>query len=614
MRTQDLLATPETQHQPTAGEAPNLGEKRKHFRAFETNKKREMDEQREMRGYYHDHQWTEKEIGILKARRQPVITDNRIKRKIDFLVGVEQRQRRDPKAYPRTPQHEQAADVVTAGIRFVCDKQHWNRKSSDVAHDGLVGGVGVIFIGIAPAKNGPDVALKPCQADRFWYDSRSIMPDFSDARHMGLHLWLDVDEAIGRWPGKEKEIRQLVDKDSEGISLNLEQDRGEQWGDYENQRVRIVEDWSRKTTPAGEAWEYCFYSGDVVLDAGWSPYLSEEGVPDNPYEAWSPYVDEKGDRYGPPRSMKTIQDEINHRRSKLLHRITVRQVHMQTGMVDDVDKFREENAKPDGVLEHNGEWGTNVGIVDQSFEAKGEADLLALAQSSLENLGPNPGMIGTGGGIADQSGRAILAQRDSGMTELSPVFERLRDWKLRCYKKMWSRMRQAWTSERWITVTDDDNAPAFIGLNQYAIDPQTGMATAQNVLSQMDVDIILDEGPDTIVMQEELLQTISQLGEAAIGPLGKIIIELSNVPNKERYKKLMEEQTAGSPEIQAMQQRVQQLEDAMKVATIEKTQSETQKNLAAVEKTRAEAAQTVHEIINPPPPPLPRPARPAMVQ
>jgi hypothetical protein len=84
------------------------------------------------------------------------------------------------------------------------------------------------------------------------------------------------------------------------------------------------------------------------------------------------------------------------------------------------------------------------------------------------------------------------------------------------------------------------------------------------------------------------------------------MIELTNVPNKERLLKMLDEVQQPPPEMQALQQRNQQLEEAMKVATVEKTQSETAKNVASVEKTQADTAKVVHDIMNPPPPPMSR--------
>jgi hypothetical protein len=180
-------------------------------------------------------------------------------------------------------------------------------------------------------------------------------------------------------------------------------------------------------------------------------------------------------------------------------------------------------------------------LIDDTTEMRGEADRHSLALQEMENYGPNPGLVGQGQGVDGASGRALLAQRDSGMTELSPVFERQRDWKLRCYRKMWNCIKQAWPGEKWIRITDDENAVQFVGLNQFQMDPQTGQIVAQNHLAEIDVDIILDEGPDTIVMNEELMQHFSSMGEAAFSPAGKIMIELSNVSGKERLIKMIDE-------------------------------------------------------------------------
>jgi hypothetical protein len=58
------------------------------------------------RDYYDNKQWTAEETAALEKRKQPVVTYNRIARKIDFLSGLEKQQRKDPKAFPRNPKDE----------------------------------------------------------------------------------------------------------------------------------------------------------------------------------------------------------------------------------------------------------------------------------------------------------------------------------------------------------------------------------------------------------------------------------------------------------------------------------------------------------------------------
>ncbi len=567
--------------------AEKLAKKRKLLRAFESNKQREQTEAQKARRYYHHKQWTDAQIRVLEARKQPVITANRIQRKIDFIVGVEQRMRRDPKGYARTPLHTQAADVATAGLRYCCDVNRWEQIASDSAHDGMVSGIGVVWVGGEAGRDGIDPKIKLGQVERFFYDPRSAKFDFSDARYLGVTIWIDLEEAKERWPDSEDRLEEAVDRANHLANLPVDRDRAEQWADFENKRVRVVEIWEKKRG----AWEFCMFTGDVYLEGGPSPYHDEDGKPDCPYVAWSPYVDEKGDRYGLVRSMFSIQDEINHRRGKLLHMLNVRQTFGKTGVVEDVDRTKAEMARADGHVEIHGEWGVDFGIVDQSQQIQGQAELLAEAKAEIENIGANPGLTGKGQGVDGASGRALLTQRDSGMTELSPVLDRLRDWKLRVYRKLWARMRHFWTGEKWIRITDEDDAPRFMGVNivdDGAGDFRIGSVMTdeggqpqnfiQGQIAAIDVDIILEEGPDTITMTEELLQALSQLGPGAVPP--EMLIELSNAPNKEKLLKQLEKAKAPPPDMMAMQQRMAHLEEVLKAADIDVKRSTVEKNRA----------------------------------
>ncbi len=577
---------------PSRGEARDsmggdLAAKRRAFRNYESNKDREITEQRTARKYYHGRQWSDEELAIFKKRKQPVITSNRVRKKIDFMVGVESRQRRDPKAYPRNPGDQPAADVATASIRFVTDVCRWEALASTAACAGYVGGIGGVWVGIKPGRNGNDVKIRSVQEDRFFYDPRSVEHDFSDARYMGMHLWYDIEEAKAQWPESADALQETMDR---GDSLwTVEADRDTQWGDMESRRVRVVELWEKTRN----GWEYCFFTGNTKLEGGPSPYIDADGETDCPYKMWTCYIDERGDRYGLSRDMRPIQDEINHRRSKFLHLLNTRKLHMRDGIVDDVEEFRKEAAKPDGIIKHHGTWGQDIGPVEETAQMQGQAELLMEAKAEIENMGPNPGLVGKGQGVANASGRALLTQRDSGITELAPVLDRLRDWKLRVYRAVWSRIRQAWTSERYVRITDNPDAPQFLGLNQVQVDPNTGIPQRVNSIGEIDVDIIMEEGPDVITMQDELLQNLTQIGEAAMGPLGKVLIELSGAPNKDRLLEMMDKAMAPAPPSPADQIAVEQKVrgDEAKIQEIESRADLNRAN--AMEKSlRAQMAHT----------------------
>jgi hypothetical protein len=582
------------------------------YNAWEQAKAAEIVEQYTASRYYHSKQWTDSELKALKKRKQPPTVKNRIKRKVDFLVGVEQGQRRDPKGVSRVPDGEKAAFVGTAGLRYVQDVTKFPAIASDCANDGLVRGIGACCTRIVQIKGRPEIRKWRVASDTFFYDPRSERWDFSDTKYLGEARWVDIEEAkeMMTWPGAAEMIDQLGAVSSAGGQNSvLPQlfDKERNWIDTKARRIFLVSIWykhegnwmwdcivgpislcpgpdngHKKTDPAtGE--EYICPPMDCL-----SPYVDEDGKTCHEYEAWSPYVDETGTRYGVIRDMIPIQDEINKRSSKALHLLTVRQTKAEKGAVDDVDKMKTELAKPDGHVDYNK--GFNFEVMEQTAQIQGNLELLQEAKAEIENLGPNPGLIGRG--VENQSGRAILAQQNSGMTELSPVFERLREWKLKCYRRDWNLIRQFWTDERHIRVTGNPKAPEFLSINRPVVDPRTGQVVGmENAVAEIDIDIILDEGPDTVTMREELMQQLSQLGSDAVPP--ELLIWVSNISEKEEMLQKMAEFKQPPPEMAALAKRMGELEEMLKAADVDKKQAE-------VEKTRADTAKTLMEVGLPP--------------
>jgi hypothetical protein len=246
-----------------------------------------------------------------------------------------------------------------------------------------------------------------------------------------------------------------------------------------------------------------------------------------------------------------------------------------------------EAAKPDGHIEVNGNLGEDFQFVDQSAQTAGQFELLQEDKAEIENLGPNPGLIGRG--VENQSGRAILAQQNSGMTELSPVFEMKREWELAVYHKDWDLAQQFWTGERYIRITSDPKAVEFLNINKIIEDPATGQVTVENSMMDMDVDVLLDQGPDTITMREELIQAIADRPDVPL----EIILELSTLPDKDVIIKRLQESKAPPPQLIALEEKMAKLELLLKASKVDQ-------QISGTEKTRAEALKLLAEIGRPP--------------
>src|SRR5262245_58612681 len=121
---------------------------RQAYSTYLYSKRAEIDEQQQARRYRHGAHWTSDQIKVLNDRRQPVVTYNRIGRKIDGIVGLTERLRQDPKAYPRTPQHQGGADLATAVLRYLMDANHWKEKSPLVSEQAAIDGLAGIELGL----------------------------------------------------------------------------------------------------------------------------------------------------------------------------------------------------------------------------------------------------------------------------------------------------------------------------------------------------------------------------------------------------------------------------------------------------------------------------------
>ena len=559
-------------------DSPELIYYRDSFDKWAEVKRKEVREARDSWRYYHGNQWTKEEIAELRKRKQPIITVNRIKRKIDGLVGLDSRYRQDPKAYGRTQKHEQEASVATAAIRFVMDNNDWPNLSDECILDACVQGVMVVEQKFEEdGETGEQtIRFKRVSPDRFFYDPFSVENDFSDARYLGTWAWLSLNDAVDLFPEKEAEIKRARDDSISGGNYEAsDRERRLEWYDAKRNLVKVVEMWKRK----GGVWNYCFFTGSDILETGESPFFDGAGKPCHRYEAQSAYIDEEGDRYGLVRDMRSPQDEVNHRRSKLLHQLSVRQTWGRSGVVKDINEARLQMARPDGHLEMEGEFNQDWGIINQNDQIAGQAQLLQESKDEIENFGPNQALIGQGG-VSDSSGRAIALLQAAGMAELALFFGRIRSWKLRVYKRAWQNIRRVWTTERMIRVTDDPQSPQYLTVNELTID-EFGMPKIQNQLSQLVVDVIIDESPDSVSLQSETFDKLVKLVQAGIQIPPEAILESADLDHGVKQRMLQRMQEAAQQEAQnPMKARAMEMEMADKEADVGLKRANAEKSLA----------------------------------
>ena len=571
--------------------------------------------------YFDDKQLTAEEESALKGRGQPPVVFNEIKPKVKTMLGLEKQTRKDPKAFPRNPDDEDAARAATDAIRYVCEDSRWDDRRSAAAKNLAIQGTGVAFVGFKQTKQGLDPEIRRVAWDRFYYDPHSSEDDFEDAKFMGVVIWMDLDDAKGKYPDAETALTATWNSARDTETYD-DKPRHNMWADYKRRRIRVCEHYYRE----GDAWAFCmFTSSGFVVEPQPSPYTDADGEPECPIKAISLYVDRDNNRYGEVQAMLSPQDEVNKRRSKSLHVTNTRQVRVSPNVAQDPAEVRKELARPDGVF--IGEAG-DVEILGTSDMLMGNLSLMQDAREHIHRTGANSAMAGKD--TANQSGRAIIAQQQGGMTEAADYLDAIRRLSMMVYRSVWGRVRQAWKEERWIRVTDNEKNVRFVGLNQpitaiqaeakrlgvdkdnlEQADPQAmaylqtlaTMPVAQQVVgyennvAELDVDIIVDEGIDTPTAAAEQFDTLAKMMPGAppeLQPvLWKMLIGASALRDKDVLTEAME--TPPDPQQVQFQQMMQQFQAMMAEAEVRKTASEAAENEA---QTQAITARTTLDAFN----------------
>lgn len=584
--------------------------------------------------------WTQDQLTKLTGRNQPPTTRNMIADEVNAICGVEQRSRSEPRALPRTPKDQKSAEIATDALRYIKDQTRWTNAKSEKVLEAVKVGYAAVEIGGAEDR----VPITPIAWKDFFFDPRSRMFDFSDARYLGIAKWLDEDVAvatyagppikppqfppqpqvppqpqdqamaaewarmaqsiIGQWQAQAAAIQAAhikeVDRRAKIVEtiettiggggsdrLGVEEDNFEDrpstvFCDQKRRRVFVIDMWHQDQK---HGWYRCVFTGNGKLFSEPAKFIEMDEWgrkrPTHPIKAFSIHVSKDLWRSGEVRGMRSTQDEVNFRLSKKLHYLATNQLFYEPGAFEDgnVESVRAEINRPDGVVAVRN---INGYRVEKNLDVAMALDAAHQeAMRFLDRSGANEELQGRG--AAGQSGRAIMARQQAGLGKLGPLFDRIHDWELRCYRAMWARVQQFWTGPMYVRVTDDKNAARFAAVNGApvinkdngaqpqgpgighnggpggdplapAMPPQMpqggprmggaammppqggpemgampGMLGMQPqepeetgpMLADLDMDIIIDRAPEAATLQAEQFESLTQLAAGgALGPPG----------------------------------------------------------------------------------------------
>lgn len=580
------------------------------------------------RDYYDNKQLTATEKAALALRGQPDIIINRIQSKVNYLLGYEASLRTDPVGRPRTPEDEEAAEACTDGLNYVRDTSDQKQAFSQCWENMLIEGSGGSEVVPTLKPGDADIKIKKVHWDRAFADPHSREHDYSDARYLGQVIWMDHDDAIAQWPDAAEAFAKTISDDAK--LTYSDRPRWRQWATAGNsrKRIRIVQMYykCRSTDGKDECWHWCIFSKGGEIEGGIVPYRSDDNESLCPLVLQSCFVDRENNRYGFVQALLGPQDEINKRRSKMLHLAVGKPFTYEEGAIDDIDLAEKNLASGKGIKLNPG---FKFELLDNSRELAAHAGLQTEAKNEIELMGPNAAMLGKG---PDASGRSKLVDQQGGQIEIAIMIDRHNHYKARIHRLVWAMIKLYWREEKWIRVTDDEDNVRFVGFNRpvtlaeellkeaakqgipedeakaklrdAAQDPQLAAQLQQvvkneHVPADMGMDIILEEIPDMANIQAEQFAVLGDLA-AKMPPtpqLFKLVLKASNLRNK---KELLEEMDKADQEAKAdpLAQAQQQIQIEAATTEIEKLKAEIAKISGEISKAAAETNKIAAEARN----------------
>jgi hypothetical protein len=525
---------------------PNVSDLRKQFTDYVTIKQNEIEEARLAIQYYHGKQFTVDQLKRLKDRGQAPVIFNRVVRKVNGLVGALKKLRGDPKAFGRNAPDEAGAELATQCVRYALDASDWGTQESEALTMGACTGIVVAELALPMGdQQDPDVDVTAADPRSFFYDARSLKLDFSDARFMGVSKFMTQDEFEEMFPGEpdpengeygKGRWEECFGSSDEG-QTQFDSDLAYLWSQGRS-KLRVIEHWYR----VKREWRYCFYAGSVILAYGRSPFYDEKGQTICRFIAFAVSIDEDGDHYGFVRHFKGPQDAMNSHRTKAVWIAHARQLKVSRrsmgGDGQDIETKRREASRADGVLIFEND-PNEVEVLTQDAEFLKHMEFYADAKQEIDTFGPNPALAGGGGGPADVSGRSLAMQQQASVAELGPFLSQWNGWRKRIYRGIWVQQQRNWQAQRVLRVTKNEQVAQYVAINQPTggVD-QFGRPILANAIGNIDVEIIMDEGPSEVNIMADSFDTLSALATKGLlqGPLAQAIVELSPLSRSTKDK------------------------------------------------------------------------------
>ena len=512
---------------------------------------------------------------------------NLIRPTIDVCLGLEAKTRSDWRVQADAEQYQDVAEALSVKLKESERESRADRACSDAYAMQLKAGVGWVEVSreMDPFRYPYRVA-EVNRREIFW-DWRAKDPGLSDARYLVRRRWQDADIIALMFP-KQKELIESIGwtvanwdnalTDSPSMmerSYEIPRDvtiPESDWRDSTRKRLCLYEVWYRVwqrgfviRTPNGRTVEVDLKNlRHAIAIAGgmaqpipaiypkmrlswWiGPYrLADMPTPyphnNFPYiPFWGYREDLTGIPYGLIRSMRSPQDEVNARLSKMMWLLSAKRVIMSPQAVDDVDEVRREVGRPDAMIVLSKQFNKSTHMFDVQSDFQLSAQQFEVMKDATEALQRTAGvyqaMLGDKQPGGANSGVAINSLVEQGTTTLAEINDNYRYGRALVGEMLVSLLREDLGQEpAVVNVESRFGQPAkAIQLNEPKL--VQGVQMLNNDVQRSLVKVALEDVPSTPSYRAQQMWYLTEMAKSMPPQIQAFVfpfvLEASEMPHR----------------------------------------------------------------------------------
>lgn len=548
------------------------------------------------------HQWKDADVALLDEEEKPHLTINHVLSIINLLSGMERQNKSDVIVYPRKGGIRIIAEAFTSLVKHAMDLCHGDTEQSMQFTDGIIAGKGWLKSDISYEEdpiNGDVVVSRTSPFDNY-EDPNANKYDLNEsAKYIIQCYWGDKEQIKLLYYKYEDEIEKYTkspqDEDTSDITGKIIKKADKEDTDATQFRYRLKEIWWKSYkkqlffvdetiltfSPVNDTQKDLVkivlekerrlaerekrrpkYSitekvipvlhvttmlGDMIIEDVEDPY---NGMTLFPIQRFCPYWFD-GVIFGVVKGLKDPQIEINKRTSQMLHIINNTAnsgwLDKDQGGATDKNALKEEGSKPGVIIRY-----TTVApekIKPNEFPQ----GLFILKQDEEANIkkvsGVNPDMLSEGNKTSD-SGVAILRRQRQGATVSEPVYDNFRLTQRIFGKTIIEMIRHSnvYSPSEVFQIMQEEKQK--VDINQ--------LYKAMKSFAVGHYGYKIDAKPNMPTMRLANLEILMQLAQAGLPIPMDVIIEQSDIPNKDEIVQRIREEAQRAAQMQQQQGQGQQ--------------------------------------------------------